>query len=369
MVTLFVLVTNQFLSFHPPPVSIVTVSFGEHDYLLEEQQNNTNSTSNTLITRTRQDREAPVWSAYTRQHYKDVAEYDAVIKWRFVGVKKGLRPKRYATEILTYGLAGVFPWYGYSLPAVKFDSPFTNTTGVDHIRVGGVIDAFLDLQQCLIGRPNGTDRTTPDGYYDACFPNVTGRGEAKRLCFTKDYKYMSEKTRLHNYPAQGHERWSCSDNHVLEQLAAFQVLDYIIQHVDRFWNGRTNNIFFVSNQESITFVNIDHDTHICDFFTTPTKFEEFDEWVDQPMLKNFQLPSQLREEFKNIVSGSKAEFIKKLNATIDGQFDGVARVLEQEFALHCPTKETSKSTADMIWDRVRSVARFYSLLNSSIDES
>jgi len=373
MATLFVLLTNQFLSFNPPPVkdiyhvSISSDSFGEHD-LVQELQNKTNLTLNTVITQ--DERMAPIWSAYFKQHYKDVAEYDAVIRWHFVGIKKRLRPKRFATEALTYGLTGVFPWYAYSLPAIQFDTPFTNKTDVDQIRVGGVIDAFLDLHQCLNGRPNGTDRTAPDGYYDACFPNATGRGDAKRLCFTKDHKYMTEKTRLFNYPAQGHQRWSCSDNQVLEQLAAFQVLDFIIQHEDRFWSDRTNNIFFVSNQEPLRFVNIDHAAHVCGFYRKQTNFE-FDGWVKrkQPMLKDFQLPSQLRREIKNVVSGSKAEFVRKVNATIDGQFDGVASVLEEEFANECPNKEMFKPTADMIWDRVRSVARFYNLLNSTNDES
>ena len=101
--------------------------------------------------------------------------------------------------------------------------------------VEGLVDATLDLHQCTIGRDIGE----ADGYFDACFPpQAAGRAAGKAACFRKG-EGLTSKARIYNYPAPGHERWSCSDPSTMEQLAAAQVLDYIISHGDRLYRERT----------------------------------------------------------------------------------------------------------------------------------
>lgn len=232
------------------------------------------------------------------------------------------------------------------------------TTQVEMVMVEGVIDVFLDLHHCTMGRDG---ENGPDGYYDACFPNATGRGEANRLCFEKD-KLMGNETRLRHFPSPGHERWSCSDHQVIEQLVGAQVLDYLIMHEDRFYEIRTKNLFFSLQEKPLTFVSIDHDMNLCNFF----KSKEYDKKVKLDMLKEYSLPPELYDEIRAVIRGSKEEFQRRLNDVIDGQLDNVERVLDGEFLDYCPGNEKPKSTSDMIWDRLQSLARFYKM-NTTID--
>ena len=178
---------------------------------------------------------------------------------------------------------------------------------------------------------------------------------------------MLSSTRSHLYPAPGHERWLCNDTAILEQLAAMQVLDYLISHTDRFYDDRTNNLFFLRNSEPKLFVNVDHDAHICEFFRPMDKRMEYHRWVELPMLQDYDLPVLLQQNIRTALS-SKQRFANILNATMNGQLHAVSAVLEQRFVEDCPGEPMSKPTLDMVWDRLESVARFYKLYNSSTME-
>ena len=357
-----VLVTNQFLSFDPPEIVISRSSKSVSESgLANERQKEMSTTLREIGKRRPLGWEASKWSAYRRQHHKNTTEFDALVKWKPLGSidHADYSPKRAASEILTYGLAGVFPWYGYRLPAMRFNAPFTNSTQVEMVMVEGVVDVFLDLHHCSKGRDG---ENGPDGYYDACFPNVTGRKAAQSLCF-EEGKHMANETRLRHFPFPGHERWSCSDHQVIEQLVGAQVIDYLMRHGDRFYARRTNNLFFSLQEKPLTFVSIDHDLNICKFF----KSAEYDERVKLDMLKEYSLPPELYDEIRAVVLGSKEEFERRLNDVIDGQLDNVERVLDGEFLDSCPGNEKPKSTTDMIWDRLQSVARFYKM-NTTIND-
>lgn len=303
------------------------------------------------------ERDAPMWSASKRQQSKNLTEFDAHLKWRFPGVRKNVHQHRGATEILTYGLTGVLPWFGSILPALRFEVPLEDASKIEQVQVDGIIDVYLDLHQCSVGRD---EESGPDGYYDVCFPNVTGRTIANSLCFLPGVN-MRPTTRIRDYPAPGHERWSCSDHSLIEQLVAAQILDYIVTHGDRFYSERTNNLFISSTERPIKFVSIDHEAAPCKFF----RQREFEKYAGMKELLDYQLPLELRNDLKRVfLLGSKDEFVQKVNATIDGQFDNLNRIMIE--SLHrdnCrPEKgEDPRDLAYILWERLESVARFYNI--------
>ena len=74
------------------------------------------------------------------------------------------------------------------------------------------------------------------------------------------------------------------------------------------------------------------------------------------------LPPQLQDEIKTIILlGSKEEFTRKYNATINGQLDNLANVIVDLFAESRPDKERPKSITDIIWKRLESVVQFYNM--------
>jgi len=332
------------------PVWSASTRQQRHKNVVEAEQ------KNETVNEQQKDRyDAPIWSAYTRQQrHKNVTDLDALLTWSYPGIKPRVKIRRGASEVLTDGIAGVLPWYGAILPAIRFRSPFDNTTKVEIVRLGNITDIFLDLQQCIVGRDGGESK--PDGYYDVCFPHFPGRVAAVDFCFIKD-SLMRSSTRIRNFPAPGHERWSCSDNFVMEQLAAAQVLDYIIAHGDRFYKERTNNLFFSSNQRPIRFVSIDHDGNPCKFFS----LNKIQRLGVTRMSLEYELPPELRKDFRRVVlTGSKDEFVQTFNATIDGQLDNLNRVIREYFnSKPCNEIEQPGDIAGVIWKRLKSVAHFY----------
>lgn len=112
------------------------------------------------------------------------------------------------------------------------------------VRVEDITDEFFDLQQYSVGMDG---ESGPGGYCDVCFPDVTGRAVAKRLCSLKGKpKGIKSRstTRTRSSPALGHECWPSSHHFVMFQLSAIQVLDYIITHGNRFYRYRTNVSLF-----------------------------------------------------------------------------------------------------------------------------
>ncbi len=301
---------------------------------------------------------APMWSAFARQHSNNVNEFDASIQWRLPGANKEVvKTDRSAIELLTYGLSGVMPWYSKVLPALKFKTPFHKESQVYVAMVGGLVDATLDLHQCTIGR-DMEGKSEPDGYFDACFPpQVAGRAAAKAACFRKG-EGISSKARIYNYPAPGHERWSCYDRSTMEQLAAAQVLDYIISHGDRLYRERTKNLFFLRDERPIKFVSIDHHSPVTDFFKLN---REYKGWARVKLLLEHDLPPQLQDEIKMILRGSKEEFVRKFNTTINGQLDNLTSVMVDLFAEGRPGEGKPKSITDVIWKRLESVVQFYNM--------
>eukprot|EP00565_Helicotheca_tamesis_P001246 CAMPEP_0185727590 /NCGR_PEP_ID=MMETSP1171-20130828/3236_1 /TAXON_ID=374046 /ORGANISM="Helicotheca tamensis, Strain CCMP826" /LENGTH=354 /DNA_ID=CAMNT_0028396185 /DNA_START=158 /DNA_END=1222 /DNA_ORIENTATION=+ len=306
----------------------------------------------------------PIWSASMRLQHNNVSQLDesTALEWiKPANRKRSLaKIQRRAAEILAYGLGGVFPWYGDILPAVRWESPFGKESRMKIVKVPGVIDAFLDLHQCITGR---NESGIVDGYFDACFPHDSGRYKAQSLCFL-DVDHMKSETRIHDFPSPGHERWSCSDNSILEQLAGAHVLDYIIGHRDRFYDDRTNNLFFIWNQRTITFVSVDHELDLGS--KSIFKFCPFQNWVWSPVLLKYALPSQLRDNIRNVVPlGSKDEFVQKLNASMGGDLDNVARAFEeiasQQNRSMVDEEKQPLSMIDLLWMRVESVADFYNI--------
>ena len=140
-------VGHQFLSFHPTPVPSQLATTNKATSTMDDDDDHELD-------------KAPFWSAYLFQHHR--TDFNTI--WHPIGnTYDQLDPKRYAIEVLTYGLAGVLPYYAFQLPALWFESPFGDQTRVLIIHVPQVTDAFLDLHHCKEGLPN---HTKPDGTYD-----------------------------------------------------------------------------------------------------------------------------------------------------------------------------------------------------------
>ena len=328
----------------------------------------------------------PIWSASMRQHQQqlnnNLEQFNDGLEWRAPGL--GSKIIRNITEVVVYGLSGVLPWFGARLPALRFKKPFTfNETGIEIVNVPGLVDATLDLQQC--GGIDKNKKTIPvnkTNQYDACFPpeGQAGRKPARSLCYLKD-QHRNAKNRIHNYPASGHEKWSCSDSSVMSQLVGAQVLDYLISHGDRFYSDRTNNLFFFAkdknkkkknrssnnDNEGVFFVSIDHHPGEYHFLT----YHDYEPSVRNKMLLHYDLPGQLREEIKRVVVlGTKHDFLNKLNTTLDSELDNVVSVAKQmkqellEGELYASSRrlKNASSITNILWNRLSSVAEFYHIL-------
>jgi len=296
--------------------------------------------------------DAPTWSSFARQHHKNTTELDSSLRWK---IPRRKNARRNVIEALTYGISGAFPWFSRILPAVRFDLPFTNTSKLEIVIVEGIADATFDFNQCMFGRKY-ENLTEPDGYYD--------------VCFTADIKSYKETCRMkrerrHDYPAPGHERWSCQDTHVMEQLVGAQIIDYIIGHYDRFGESKTHNLFFLAEERPIKLISIDHDhhTYFKKFFKNGGH-NKYDEFVVQKYLLQHDMPQQLRDEIRDVVLlGSKDDFVKGMNATLQGQLDNLNMVVANIYnRRYSPKKWKEKPfVADVIWNRLQNVVDYYNI--------
>jgi len=309
--------------------------------------------------------DAPLWSAFERQHCKNTTKLDSRLRWKETPHKRhqSANPRRNAIEVLTYGISGAFPWYGRILPAIRFDLPYKKSTKLEIAMVEGIVDATFDLHQCTDGR-NYENQTEPtDGYYDACFAAAPqDRKYMKDLCYIK--RSTKETLRKFDYPAPGHERWSCHDTHVMEQLVGAQILDYLIGHGDRFYRTRTKNIFFFPDERPMKLVSIDHDSKLSSFYNNNGR-NLYKHRVKLQYLLTHDMPRQLREEIKNVfLHGTKEEFVNKVNATLRGQLDNLNSALVDVYKDDHGSKELPFVT-DILWNRLEGLVEFF---NVTIDE-
>ncbi len=349
---LLALVITQIIIGHDFSIVLARIDLTPLEYMAGHERNHKEDYPKEL--------DVPNWSAFARQHHKNITELDALIEWRVPGKGKTVDSRRSATEVLTYGLSGVFPWYGTILPAIRFDLPFQKSTQVEIAFVEDLVDATLDIHQCSVGRDETNKR---DGYYDVCFPpKASGRKVAKSQCYKKEGR--AAKFRIHNYPSPGHERWSCHDMSIMEQLVGAQILDFLLAHGDRFFADRTNNLFFSWEQRPINFVSIDHHGSITSFYGK----KNYTQRVRLKYLLEHEMPLQLRDEIKRVVlHGSKDKFVDKVNATIYGQLDNLNTIFADLYKELLPEKEQPKSITDIIWNRLESVVDFYNLTIDTID--
>lgn len=307
----------------------------------------------------------PIWSAkFARQQHHRHARR---IQWwtpndgsahRKVSVPRSARRSalRSGKELLANSLGEVLPFYGNILPSVWLDHrPFDNTTRVKIAVVPDLVDAMLDLHECDVGRNTSNGEIVKDGYYNVCFSptNDSGRRALRRHCKGKG------TGRIYGFPAPGYELWSCSDNAIMEQMVAALILDYLIQQWDRFYSDHTNNLFFLKNQHPIQFVSIDHDGPALLGRANGSK-NDYKSWVRLKMLLKYNMPTELRTNLKTVrLLGSKEDFVHKFNASMNGQLDGLTKVL-----VH-PKKITPKtigtSLTDDIWLRLNSLVDFYNI--------
>jgi hypothetical protein len=329
-----------------------------------------NDTKNT----TERSDQPPIWSAAATFAMRgeghdsrsiENARDDANIKFRLPGRGRRLRTMRRAMELLTYGLGGILPYFGKILPAINYEgATFRNTTD---IRVAVIPDAaliVLDLIECDKGRKTKEGNVVKDGLYNVCF-------YGEHYCFLKKIKgqnHLSYERRIHDPPSPGHEIWSCTDHVVTEQLAAAQALDFLIYHTDRFYKDRgTNNVFFLEHQRPIQFVSIDHDrTNNQDIF----RYKSYKEWVRLKLLLGFDLPQELRSDLQRVrLLGSQGDFVRNLNASIDGQLDSLVGMLDDLW--HgtdvrfkkgwVKTPPNATSLTDILWRRFEELVNFYNI--------
>mmetsp|Transcript_25299 Transcript_25299/g.28867 ORF Transcript_25299/g.28867 Transcript_25299/m.28867 type:complete len:381 (+) Transcript_25299:856-1998(+) len=330
----------------------------------------------------RKDSSPPIWSAAKRLQLHDTSILDTQIRWRFPGKRKKLRIHRSATELVAYGMAGVLPYYGNILPALRFRPPFTNKTQVEIALVPDIIDIIIDLHECS-ENGNGTS-TQGDGKFNACYSPLQSNGTMEMYqnehgyfvggaeasfhhCYMDTQRNLSRvkqrdrsyPNRKHNFPTPGHQKWSCSDHDLIEQLVAARVLDIVIQHRDRFDRDRNNNLFILSGRQPITFVSIDHDGNPAYFF------KRLDHNVIGPrILTAYELPQKLHDDIRSVFLGSKDDFVKKFNATIDGQLDNLTHLLKQlwrKTQLNASKSPDYSSVTDALWYRLKMVAEYYNV--------
>lgn len=334
----------------------------------------------------------PIWSsAYARQHHAPEAP-DALRWWTPNADPAGFQPVaqeagfpllvekakaqgvdrrvsvaragprsavRSGKELLARGLGAVLPYYGAVLPRVRFDPPFDADTRVEIALVPDLVDCVLDLHECASGRNTSTGEIVRDGYYNVCFPptNDTGRRAFRRHCRGKGLG------RTYGHPAPGYELWSCGDTAVMEQMVAALILDYLLLQWDRFYTDHTNNLFFLRDRAPARFVSVDHDgPELLGRAGKPKA--SYERWVRLKVLLAYNMPAMLRDELRAVrLRGSQEDFVRAFNASVDGQLDGLTRVLV------CPKKFTpgpvgTALTSDTWW-RLKSVVDFY---NITLDE-
>jgi len=372
----------------------------------------------------------PIWSAASyekRRHLSnESSSEELLLEWRIPGKLSRQRPLRAAKELMTYGLAGVLPYYANILPALRLQNSaqvFTNTTRVEIALVPNIVDLIPDLQECST---NGDGTSVHgDGTFNVCYApprdpanslkrvdmirdwgsssddnkptrkkaigkheylvkteHINGwnvgsaedsyhhcyiEGHRKGHTFEPIYKYHNRK---HDFPSVGHERWSCGDRNIMEQLVALQVLDVLIDHTDRFATNRTTNIFMQYGRQPVTFVSIDHESSF--YFRYFDKAKTMAE-TKAPLLLAFDLPSALKDDLRKITT--KSDFATKFNATIWGQLDNLDRVIRQigveelgpselrtrEEVIDYVTNYTS--VVDTLWNRVQTIIEHYNITN------
>ncbi len=326
-------------------------------------------------------KDVPYWSAFARQHHKNTTEFDSRLRWKkpqLMNLKRkqieGVHTQRNAIEILTYGISGALPWYGRILPAVRFDLPYKNTSELEIAIVEGVVDATFDLYQCTDGRKY-ENQTDPDGYYDVCFTTSAPDGKKikkkhfEEFCYTKFKR--RKQIRRRDYPAPGHERWSCHDQNVMEQLVGAQILDYLVRHYDRFYKEITHNLFFFAEERPIKFVSIDHEAHhrskFKDFYESKGK-NKYEDYVDLKYLLKHDMPLELREEIRSVVwNGTKQDFVDRVNATLQGQLDNLNRVFVDVYRERWTRPKKLPFVTDIIWNRLQGVADYFKIWNMAIE--
>lgn len=245
-----------------------------------------------------------------------------------------------------------------------------NETKTEVAVIPDVVDATLDLIECKVGRMTQDGEIVKDGQYNACFPKGedTGRDAARELCYLTNNSRAYEN-RIHNYPAPGHELWSCSDINVMQQMVAANVLDYLIGHRDRFYSYRTNNLFFLKHQHPLQFVSIDHDSsHQLRLFRDGS----YEEWTPMQILLDYNLPHELKRDLQKLcLRDPKEDFVRNFNASIYGQLDNLTRILGQFWSdsLYDDVRDKVKSAENnaslylvtALWRRLGSVVDFYNI--------
>ena len=310
------------------------------------------------------------------------------LKWRVPGkFGRAFHDHRHAIEVVTYGLAGVLPYYAEILPALRFKDGgriFTNTTRVEIAVVPNLLDVILDLHECS---PNGNGSSVNgDGFFNACYSPpenndtramvrnknglIIGASEASyEHCYIeghregKTFKPIKEpENRKIDFPAPGHEKWSCGDHNIMEQLVAALVLDVFTGHGDRFRETYQTNLFVLQGQQPVTFVSIDHDPMELRFFT-----DKIIHKTQPQMLLGYDMSARLREEIRVALASGKEDFVRKINETIWGQLDNLERVVRQigeaydkSTGIQKP-RPTNSSVVDTLWRRLALVANYYDI--------
>ena len=327
-----------------------------------ERTDNTAFTSNREETRDQFTTTAPIWSALAQQQLQEFLHSYSVIlmdtQWRKPGVSKNVDARRNSMELLAYGILSALPSYAQVLPAIRYDIPFTNKTQLQTAMVDGLVDSTMDLYQC--------DGNQTNGYFDVCYGD--GPKWVKENCWKKDlHGGYSRDNRLRKYPNEpGHERWSCNDAHIMQQLLMATILDYLMYHNDRIYkHSPTKNLFFFKDTRPVSFVSIDHHPSVYNFFKTKASFERT---VQHRRLLEFDLPPSLRKDLETFIGEtSKDDFVKNFNATIRGQLDNLNSVLAAALteAIDKGKLKTISpaSVTDVLWFRLHSVASFYNITN------
>ena len=330
----------------------------------------------------------PVWSAaaaFARQR-EGGREHDrsgsgpAGVEFRTPG-RGPLRPLRNATEFLTYGLGAVLPYYGTILPAFRYEGDtFRDTSEVEVAVIPDASIVALDLHECL-----GERETYNVCYYPTTTNSGGGGGEDepkndddgtkyRAHCYLPGQFRLTGRKHNHHSGTPGHELWSCSHREVNEQLAAAQVLDFLLFHHDRFRRRSTNNLFFLERERErsggvVRFVSIDHDRlPRNDFFRNMS----FEGWVQSKQLLKYEIPLELRGDLRRVrLRNTKEDFVRTLNVSLDGQLDRLTGVMAGPGSATPNRNRTPPPNAtaltDILWTRFESLVNFYGITATDDD--
>ena len=195
---------------------------------------------------------------------------------------------------------------------------------------------------------------TAEASYEHCY--IEGHREGRKF-----QPYREPSNRKVDFPAPGHEKWSCGDHNIMEQLVAARVLDVFTGHGDRFRKTFSNNLYVLQGQRPVTLVSIDHDPGPLRFFTDYILIN-----TQPEMLLGYDPPARLREEIRVALASGKEDFVRKINETIWGQLDNLERVVRKIGETYDKSKKgiekprpTNSSVVDTLWRRLALAADYY----------